>query len=143
MVLGRPIFDASAPRLRVRGRKLSNIGPTSRRSGAGVDDSLYGFRVYRSRRSIAVMQRAALDAPLRLRHRAVVRLAWRGVTPFNIAAPVKYLTAAEGGVSHFRYCRDNVLLTWMHARLLLGFAFRLPWLALRRALGRPPFAGRR
>ena len=53
---------------------------------------------------------------------AVVRLAWRGVTPINIAAPVKYLRADEGGVSHFRYGRDNVLLTWMHLRLLLGFA---------------------
>ena len=55
---------------------------------------------------------------------AVVRLAWRGVTPLNIAAPVKYLTAAQGGVSHFRYGRDNVLLTWMHARLLVGFVKR-------------------
>jgi glycosyltransferase involved in cell wall biosynthesis len=40
---------------------------------------------------------------------AVVRLAWRGVKPVNIDAPVKYLTAEEGGVSHFRYGRDNVL----------------------------------
>ncbi len=70
---------------------------------------------------------------------AVVRLAWRGVTPLNIAAPVKYLTAAQGGVSHFRYGRDNVLLTWMHARLLLGFVLRLPLLLVRRIAGKPPF----
>ena len=70
---------------------------------------------------------------------AVVRLAWRGVTPVNIAAPVKYLRAEEGGVSHFHYGRDNVLLTWMHLRLLLGFALRLPMLAARRLARRPPF----
>ena len=70
---------------------------------------------------------------------AVVRLAWRGVTPLNIAAPVKYLSAGEGGVSHFHYGRDNVLLTWMHLRLMLEFALRLPVLAWRRALKRPPF----
>jgi hypothetical protein len=49
---------------------------------------------------------------------AVVRLAWRGVRPINVAAPVKYLRPEEGGVSHFRYGRDNTLLTWMHLRLM-------------------------
>ncbi len=57
---------------------------------------------------------------------AVVRLAWRGVRPINVAAPVKYLRPEEGGVSHFRYGRDNTLLTWMHLRLMAGFLLRLP-----------------
>jgi hypothetical protein len=70
---------------------------------------------------------------------AVVRLAWRGVKPINLAAPGKYLSAEEGGVSHFRYGRDNVLLTWMHIRLMLEFALRLPLLLWRRATHRPPF----
>ena len=59
-----------------------------------------------------------------------------------VAAPVKYLTAAEGGVSHFRYGRDNTLLTWMHLRLMAGFLLRLPALLARRLGGRPPFDGR-
>ena len=62
-----------------------------------------------------------------------------GVTPFNIAAPVKYLTAAQGGVSHFRYGRDNALLSWMHSRLLVGFVLRLPLLVARRLARKPPF----
>jgi hypothetical protein len=70
---------------------------------------------------------------------AVVRLAWRGVPPINIAAPVKYLRADEGGVSHFRYGRDNLLLTGMHLRLMAGFVMRLPWLLMRRLAGKPPF----
>jgi hypothetical protein len=63
---------------------------------------------------------------------AVVRLCWSGVKPLNIDAPVRYFRADEGGVSHFRYLRDNTLLTWMHTRLFLGFVVRLPWLLLRR-----------
>jgi hypothetical protein len=63
---------------------------------------------------------------------AVVRLCWRGIRPINIQAPVRYFTAAEGGVSHFNYWRDNVLLTWMHMRLFGGFLVRLPLLLLRR-----------
>ena len=70
---------------------------------------------------------------------AVVRLAWRGVKPLNLAAPVRYLTAEEGGVSHFQYGRDNVLLTWMHLRLMLEFALRLPVLLWRRVMRQPPF----
>ena len=50
-------------------------------------------------------------------------------------APVRYFRADEGGVSHFNYWRDNVLLTWMHARLLVGFLLRLPGCLLVR---RPP-----
>jgi hypothetical protein len=49
---------------------------------------------------------------------------------------VRYLSAAEGGVSHFRYGRDNLLLTFMHARLTLGMLLRLPRLALRRRQAR-------
>ena len=44
----------------------------------------------------------------------------------------RYLQADEGGVSHFNYLRDNVLLTWMHIRLMVGFGLRLPWLLARR-----------
>ena len=63
---------------------------------------------------------------------AVVRLCWRGVRPINLPAPVRYLRADEGGVSHFRYLRDNVLLTWTHFRLLIEFILRLPMLLVRR-----------
>jgi glycosyltransferase involved in cell wall biosynthesis len=46
MILGRPVFDASAPLLRVRGRRISNAWTNLETLGAGIDDSLYGFRVY-------------------------------------------------------------------------------------------------
>ena len=65
---------------------------------------------------------------------AAVRLFWRGVRPVNLPAPVRYPSAAEGGVTHFRYGRDNALLTWMHVRLVLGMLPRLPLLLRRRAL---------
>lgn len=139
MVLGRPVFDASAPLLRVRGRRISNWWTNLETLGAGIDDSLYGFRVYPVDDLIAVMRRQPWMRRFDFDTEAVVRLAWRGVKPVNIAAPVRYLSAEEGGVSHFHYGRDNLLLTWMHLRLMLEFALRLPSLLLRRALRRPPF----
>lgn len=139
MVLGRPVFDASAPLLRVRGRRVSNWWTNLETLGAGVADSLYGFRVYPVAALAAVMARQPWMRRFDFDTEAVVRLAWRGVKPVNLDAPVKYLRADEGGVSHFRYVRDNVLLTWMHTRLMVEFVLRLPVLAWRKAAGRPPF----
>src|SRR5262249_20940113 len=45
MVLGRPVFDASAPALRVQGRKISNAWTHLETLWMGIGDSLYGFRV--------------------------------------------------------------------------------------------------
>ncbi len=139
MILGRPVFDASAPLLRVRGRRVSNAWTNLETLGAGVDDSLFGFRVYPIEPLVAVMKRQPWMRRFDFDTEAVVRLAWRGVKPINIDAPVRYLSANEGGVSHFRYGRDNLLLTWMHTRLMLEFLLRLPLLAWRRAMHRPPF----
>jgi hypothetical protein len=139
MILGRPVFDASAPLLRVRGRRISNAWTNLETLGAGIADSLYGFRVYPIAPLVEIMRGQAWMRRFDFDTEAVVRLVWRGVTPVNIAAPVKYLRPEDGGVSHFRYGRDNALLTWMHLRLLLGFAMRLPMLAARRLARRPPF----
>lgn len=139
MVLGRPIFDASAPLLRVRGRRISNGWTQLETLFAGIGDSLYGFRIYPVDALIRVMERQPWMRRFDFDTEAVVRLAWGGVKPVNIDAPVKYLSAAEGGVSHFNYVRDNILLSWMHARLMLEFVLRLPQLLYRRVLRKPPF----
>ena len=139
MILGRPVFDASAPLLRVRGRKVSNWWTNLETLGAGIADSLYGFRVYPIAALVTVMSRQPWMRRFDFDTEAVVRLAWGGIKPINLDAPVKYLSADEGGVSHFRYGRDNLLLTWMHLRLMLEFALRSPVLLGRRLSGQPPF----
>lgn len=135
MVLGRPVFDASAPLLRVRGRKLSNAWANLETLWIGIGDSLYGFRVYPVEALREVMEKHTWMRRFDFDPEAVVRLAWRGVRPINIDAPVKYFRADEGGVSHFNYVRDNLLLSWMHTRLFAGFLRRLPVLVWRRLRG--------
>lgn len=139
MVLGRPVFDATAPLLRVRGRRVSNGWTQLETLFAGIGDSLYGFRVYPIAALLAIMDRQPWMRRFDFDTEAVVRLAWRGVKPLNIDAPVKYLSADEGGISHFRYGRDNVLLTWMHTRLMIEFLLRLPSLVWKRLRKLPPF----
>lgn len=132
MVLGKPVFDEHAPALRVKGRQVSNWWANLETLWAGIGDSLFGFRVYPIAPLRAVMRGQRWMRRFDFDPEAVVRLCWRGVRPLNMDAPVRYFSSEEGGVSHFRYLRDNTLLTWMHTRLFLGFVLRLPLLAARR-----------
>lgn len=141
MVLGRPVFDSSAPGVRVQGRKISNWVANLETLWAGIGDSLFGFRVYPIAQLVEVMRGQPWMRHFDFDAEAAVRLCWRGVVPVNLPAPVRYFRPDEGGVSHFRYGRDNVLLTWMFIRLFAGFLPRLPLLAARRLRNRPAQRG--
>jgi glycosyltransferase involved in cell wall biosynthesis len=135
MVLGVPVFAADAPRLRVNGRKVSNGWADLETLWAGIGDSLFGFRVYPIDPLREVMAGQRWMRRFDFDPEAVVRMCWRGVKPVNLPATVRYFRPDEGGVSHFNYLRDNLLLSWMHGRLLLGFVLRLPMLIARRMRG--------
>jgi glycosyltransferase involved in cell wall biosynthesis len=132
LVLGRPVFDASAPRIRVVGRRVSNWWANLETLWEGIGDSLFGMRVYPIRSLLAVMETHRFMRRFDFDVEAAVRLVWQGLEPINLDTPVRYFRPEEGGVSHFRYGRDNLLLSWMHARLFVSFVLRLPRLAMRR-----------
>ncbi len=138
MVLGLPVFGPEAPVVRVRGRRVSNWWAGLETGWAGIGDSLCGFRVYPIAPLLEAMERTRWMRRFDFDPEAAVRLSWLGVRAVNLPAPVRYLSAAEGGVSHFRYLRDNALLTWMHTRLVLGALLWLPVLVRRRRLRLPP-----
>jgi hypothetical protein len=56
-----------------------------------------------------------------------VRLVWAGVPVVNLPVGVRYLSAEDGGVSHFRMVRDNVRITWLHTRLTTATVWRKVW----------------
>ncbi len=126
LILGEPVFDNNAPALRVNGRKISNFWANLETLWAGIHDSLFGFRVYPVQPLIKVMKQTRFARRFDFDPEVVVRLVWNNLPVQNIPVPVRYLSAEEGGVSQFNYIRDNLLLTWMHIRLLLGFLLRIP-----------------
>jgi glycosyltransferase involved in cell wall biosynthesis len=136
LILGVPAFDSSAPVERVHGRKISNWFVHLETLYAGVGDSLYGFRVYPVAPLREIMEAQPWMRGYDFDAEAVVRLCWRGIRPINIRAPVRYFRPDEGGVSHYRYVRHNLLLAWMHLRLVLESLLRLPILLRRRLAGR-------
>ena len=118
LVLGRPVFGPEAPLARLHGRKLSIGLARLEILGAGIDDPLFGFRVYPA----AALQRAFASTRCArgfdFDPEMAVRLVWAGVPTRNLPAPCRYLAASAGGVSHFHYVRDNLKLVWLHTRLL-------------------------
>lgn len=132
LVLGMPVFDDSAPSLRVRGRKVSNWWANLETLWQGIGDSLFGFRVYPVQMLLGVMENSYWMRHFDFDPEAAVRLCWCGARPINIPAPVKYFSAEQGGISHFNYLRDNLFLTGMHIRLFAGFLIRLPLLIWRK-----------
>jgi hypothetical protein len=131
MILGVPQFGPDAPALRVRGRRISNWWARLETGGA-IGDSLFGFRVYPVAPLLRIMRRSVWMRRFDFDPEAAVRLSWAGVPVVNLPAPVRYLRPEQGGVSHFRYGRDNVLLTGMHVRLVAGAMVRAPRLAWQR-----------
>jgi glycosyltransferase involved in cell wall biosynthesis len=132
LILGKPVFDNSAPNIRVQGRKISNWWTNHETLGWGIGDSLFGMRLYPIEPLREVFASTSGARRFDFEPEVAVRFCWRGVPVLNIDTPVRYLTAEDGGVSQFRYLRDNVLLTGMHLRLFLGFLVRFPYLLVQR-----------
>jgi hypothetical protein len=118
LVLGRPIFPANIPTERLYGRKLSVGLVHFELMTAAIADPLFGFRVYPLASLFAALGRRRGGRRYDFDTEAAVRMGWAGVPLINLAAPVKYFSRVEGGISHFHYVRDNATLMWMHTRLI-------------------------
>ena len=89
MILGEPVFGTDAPRLRVRGRRISNWWANLETLWVGIHDSLFGFRVYPAAALERIMRRQLWMRRFDFDVEAVVRLCWRGVRPINLPAQVR------------------------------------------------------
>lgn len=125
LVLGQPVFDASAPRGRRIARQISVFWCAVETLSSAVGDPLCGFRVYPVAAALAANARGdKMDFDPEI----AVRLAWAGHPIVHVSTPVRYLARAEGGVSHYRFWSDTALISWMHTRLVFrGMALLLGW----------------
>lgn len=125
LILGQPLFDASVPKGRLHGRKISVFWCRIETLSRKIEDPLCGFRVYPLQPCAAlgpVGNRMDFDPEI------AVRLVWAGVPTVNLKTKVRYLSPEEGGVSHFHMLRDNVRISWMHTRLVTwGIILALTW----------------
>jgi glycosyltransferase involved in cell wall biosynthesis len=117
MILGVPIFGEDAPTLRVKGRQAGNWWTNFETLWGGIEDSLFGFRLYPIEESIAVLSSIRGGKRFDFETQLAVRLYWRGIPAVSFPSRVTYPQKEEGGVSHFKYLRDNILLVHTHLRI--------------------------
>ncbi len=114
LIAGVPIFGPDAPRSRVVGRRISIFWVDLEVGRGVIGDPLYGFRVYPLDASLAAAPRSlrmGFDTDI------AVRMVWGGTPVLNLPTAVRYLTAEQGGVSHFKPFASNVALSKLHTRL--------------------------
>jgi glycosyltransferase involved in cell wall biosynthesis len=130
VICGRPIFDASIPKSRYYGRYLTHALVWLETLSFDIIDSMCGFRVYPLRDALALLDRRKVGQRMDFDTEILVRLYWRNVPTRWIATRVSY---PLDGVSHYRMFSDNILMTSLHARLLVGMLVRSPMLLWRKA----------
>ena len=129
LICGQPIYDESVPRARLYGRYVTHVCVWLETLSFMLRDSMCGYRLYPLEATCAEIDRAPLPARMDFDTETAVRLIWRGVPVRNLPTRVVY---PENGLSHFHMLHDNLRISAMHTRLLLGMLPRAPMLLWRK-----------
>jgi len=123
LILGAPVFGDDIPAIRKYGRKLTRLMIALEAGTLKLPDAMCGFRLYPVAATCALR---TLCARMCFDPEILIRAYWAGIPIQSIPTRVRYLSAGEGGVSHFRGVHDNVLNVGLHTWLTLQAPLR--WL---------------
>jgi len=129
LILGSPIFDASAPKSRLYGRQLSRAMVWLATLSFDVSDPLCGFRAVPLAPTVALIDSAPLGDHMEFDPNLVIRLHWRRVAVRNVPTQVVY---DPDSPSHFDMLRDNARMSGVYTAALGGMILRSPLLLMRR-----------
>ena len=115
LITGQPQYDASAPRSRMIGRRITDFWVMIETFNRHMPDAMCGFRVYPLSTTLPILKtlrfnRMGFDIEI------LVKI-YRQRTPI-IPIPTRVIYP-ESGVSHFRVWRDNFYISLMHAYLFI------------------------
>jgi glycosyltransferase involved in cell wall biosynthesis len=121
LIAGSPVFGDDIPALRRHGRKLTTLVTAIEAGSLSLPDAMCGFRVYPLQ---AILTLGRLSKRMVYDPEVLVRASWAGIPIVTVTTRVRYLSAEEGGVSHFRMVRDNVINVCVHGWLMLQAPLR-------------------
>lgn len=133
IICGKPVFDASAPKARLYGRKVTDFWVALETLSLKIKDGLCGYRVYPLAQAEQIMDSHYLGSRMDFDTEILVKAVWCGIDLKFIETRVVY---PEQSVSHFNYLRDNLLLIRLHSRLMVGMLLRFPAIIVRHFRGR-------
>ncbi len=128
LILGKPIFDGSVPRLRLYSRQLSRGIVWLCTLSFAIDDPLCGFRAVPLAATLRALERESLGDRMEFEPGLTVVLYWAGMRVRNLPTKVRY---HEGGLSHFDALRDTLRMARLYCSLMLRAVPRIPGLLLR------------
>jgi len=127
LVLGEPIFDASAPRSRIWARQLSRVAIWVATLSFEVRDPLCGMRAFPIALALEVA-RAGVGDRMEFDPEFAARAVFAGAPVRNVPVRVVY---PPGGLSHFDVRRDFPVMGATYLRLWGGMLARSPQLLRR------------
>lgn len=128
IICGQPIFDESISTLRFYARYITLSLGWLESLSTEIRDALCGFRLYPLRQVVALLDSSKPGKRMAFDPEILVRALWADIPLYFVPVRVNY---PEDGKSHFHYIRDNIEISWMHTRLILGMLIRLPELIRR------------
>lgn len=132
IICGQPVFDESVSKLRYYARYITLSLSWLESLSTEIRDAMCGFRLYPLKPIVTLFEKSNPGKRMAFDPEILVRAVWSGIGLEFIPVNVQY---PEGGRSHFLYFQDNVEISWMHTRLIVGMLLRLPSL-MRRNLSR-------
>jgi glycosyltransferase involved in cell wall biosynthesis len=129
LVLGEPIFDASAPRSRIWARQLSRAAVWIATLSLEIRDPLCGMRGVPLESALRVIRREPLGNRMEFDPEFAVRCVFAGVPIRNVPVRVVY---PVDGLSHFDVGRDFPAMGATYLRLWRDMLSRAPALVRRR-----------
>ncbi len=129
IICGQPVFDESISGLRYYARYITLSLSWLETLSFAIKDAMCGLRLYPLATTTAILDNARLGERMAFDPELLVRAVWSGIPLHYIPIKVVY---PEDGQSHFHYLNDNLEISWMHTRLIIGMLFRSPVLLARR-----------
>ena len=139
IICGQPEFDKSISKLRYYARFITLSLSWLESLSTNIRDALCGFRVYPLEPVVTLFESSKPGKRMAFDPEILVRAIWADIELKFIPIKVSY---PEGGKSHFHYVRDNVEISWMHTRLIVGMIIRLPAILSRNLTRRAGSAAR-
>ena len=121
LIMGQPIYDSSAPKSRLIGRKITDFWVAVETLNCHMPDVMCGFRVYPIEMTNNILSsihflRMGFDIEI------VVKLYRAGIKLVTTETRVTY---PKSGTSNFHVWRDNFFISLMHIYLCFGLPFWL------------------
>jgi hypothetical protein len=115
LINGCPVYDKSAPKSRVFGRKITNFWVWIETGSRSIKDAMCGFRVYPLAPMKAVFRGKLVFKGMGGDIEILVRACWHGIQIINVGARVIY---PESCISNFSMLKDNLKFFALHTMLV-------------------------